>query len=163
MAQLPESKQMARAIRRHGIGLVGQHGQRMMKAQVLRTDPLAVELLTSDVQIEAEHLLLGSWVRYYDSRYGIATGDTVLLTRMDDGDWFVTDVVSQEQFDLGDAPDEAVVVDLDTGSGHIIRKIPYYDENGAEIGVLLLYDPPSVRAFVGHTTAAGAGASVVPS
>jgi hypothetical protein len=155
MAQIREARVLAQAIRRHGEGLVHYHGQRMVKALVQQTDPLVVELMHADVQIEEGHLLLGSWARWYDKRYGIKTDDTVVLVQLaQDDDWFVVDVVGNEDFDLGDSPDDSVTgLNYNTGSGHIVATVPYLDDNGVQVGVIALYDAATLRSFAG--TAAG--------
>lgn len=91
---IPEAKHLARAMRRHSEGAVRVHGQRIEKGLVAQIDPLVVSLIGHEVEIEADSLLLGVNVRIFDAQYGIAEGDTVLLSRLDDGDWFVIDVIS---------------------------------------------------------------------
>lgn len=113
MPPIPESKRLARAVRRHGIGLVGQYAQKVVKAQVVTASPLLVELLGNDVEIDAEHLLLGAWPRFFDRVWGIAPGDTVLLTRLNDGNWYVIDVLTQS--DLAPVPPPTALV---VATGH---------------------------------------------
>lgn len=96
MARTPEARQLSRAIRRKGIDLVGAHGQRIVKALVAQIDPLVIELMRNDIAIDDDHLILGSMMRWYDAKVGFAVGDMVLVTRLDDGDWLVHEVVTQD-------------------------------------------------------------------
>lgn len=156
MPQMPEARALSRAIRRHGIGLVGHYGQRIVKAQVVDASPLTVELLHSDIQITDDHLLLGTWVRYYDDRYGLGAGDTVLLTQTDDEDWFVIDVVADEDFNLGDHPEDLVTLTaFDSELGSVLAKIPYRDFDGAALGSLLAFDPARIKRVTEGTWTAG--------
>lgn len=162
MSRMAESKHLARAIREHTRNGVSKLGHKLVKATVTRINPLGVELMRSDIVIDEEHLLLSGWLRHFDSRWGIEVGDTLLMSQLDDGDWYVLDVVSQEEFDLGDRPDLMTVLPYNTGSGHVVAEIPYYDQGGILLGQLLIYDKATLRDFAGHTTAAGSGAPVVP-
>lgn len=151
MAQYRESRRVAQAVRRHGIGIVHAHGQRIERGLVVGVDPLEVQLLGADIRVEADHLLLGSWVRSYDRRYGISEGDTLIVSQLgQDDDFFVLDVIGDEDFDLGDDPDELDdTVNYNTGSGHIRVTVPYYDQDGTKLGVLVLYDEATLRDFAG--------------
>ena len=95
MPRNPESRDLARAIRRKGIDLVHAHAQRLVKAAVVQTGPLVVELMRNDITIDDDHLILGAMMRWYDQQVGFTVGDMVLLTCLDDGDWYVHDVVTQ--------------------------------------------------------------------
>lgn len=161
MVPVPESKDLARAIRRHALGMVGTYSQKIVKADVVNTSPLAVELTGSGVVVEEEHLLLGAWVRYFDRRWQINEGDTVLMVRLADGDWYVSDVVSQDDFELGDHPELMTSGGYNTGAGLVVAEIPYRSQDGTLLGTLLLYDGGTLRNFSGHTTSAGSGAGVV--
>jgi hypothetical protein len=89
-----ESKLLARAVRRHATGLVDAHGQKAVLAVVTQVNPLAVELVANDIVIEDAHLMLGAWTRFYDQQFGISVGDTVLVSRLANEQWFVFDVLT---------------------------------------------------------------------
>jgi hypothetical protein len=122
---------------------VHAHGSRFYKALVLTIAPadLTVELSANDVVIEADHLLLGAWPRWFDKVYGLKKGDTLIVTPLDDGDWFVFDVISQSDLDgmlVTDDPQyTSISVDWE-GGNHVAAKAPYHD---AETGALIGYVP----------------------
>lgn len=110
MTQIPEAKALARAVRRHSQGAVRAHGQRIVKGLVAQLDPMVVSLVDHEVEIESDHLLLGVNARFFDAQYGIEEDDTLLLSRLDDGDWFVLDVISEAEADEGGGGDGDLAV-----------------------------------------------------
>lgn len=151
MARLPETRQLTKALYRHTHGMIHQNVAKMQKALVVDDEPLTVELLNSDIRIDEDHLLLGSWSRYYDSRYTIDVGDALIVTPLNDsdGDWFVSDVLASDDFDLADHPEDGDYDPVQTLMGKVLGQIPYKDQDGSDIGTLLTYDPNTLNPLVG--------------
>lgn len=129
-----ETRHLARAVREHSRGAVSKLGQKIVKGAVVQESPLAVELFANDVIIHADFLILGAWPRYFDRIFGIKLNDTLLLTRLDDGDWYVIDVLSQSDLDGGFDTAGKVNVSFTSRNGHIGALVPFHDAQGNLIG-----------------------------
>jgi hypothetical protein len=133
MPQRPETREVARAVRDHVRRGVGVHGQKLVKGLVRNLSPLQVELTSNDLILEEDSLLLGAWPRYFDKLFGIVEGDTFVLVQMDDGDWYVLDVISQSNLD-GGYSNVSVVSSHTSRNGHIVRMVQFTDKQGNSLG-----------------------------
>lgn len=137
MTPIPEAKHLARAIRQHSKRSVDVNGQTIVKGIVRAVSPLVVEPVRGDILIEADHLLLGAWARFFDATWGIAVDDTVLMTRMADNDWYVMDVISDKDLDGGfDLASSATAT-----VGAAVGRVPYRDVHDAIVGYVLIHAP----------------------
>jgi len=149
MAQIPETRKLAQAMRRHAARQVAVSGAKFQKALVRKTNPspLVIELINHDVIIEHDHILLGAWPRWYDRQWGFKVGDTLLVTKLSDGDWYVFDVFSETDLDGGDDWPHTVTHSYtwpSPATAHIVATAPYLDQNGTQIGVIAIFDPASL-------------------
>lgn len=97
MADRKESvREVAKAVRSHAKRSAQSVVRHPQYARVLTTDPLEVELVESKHILEEEDLVLSQWVSRYDTDHTIDPGDTALVQPMRNGDWLVTDIVSEK-------------------------------------------------------------------
>jgi hypothetical protein len=148
MTRLRETKELARAIRDHAMRNAVEHSRNLQKAIVLTVGPLTVELAAHDILVDEESLLLGAWPRLFDRLWGIAVGDTVLLEELDDGDWYLLDVVSQSDLEGGLLEDAFTMTVLSatwTG-GTVIGTVPWRNPvTGAIVGVVPVFQSGSIH------------------
>lgn len=64
----------------------------VLRAEVVKLNPLTVELMSSDQRLDDDDMDLSAWVEFYDEEFGIELGDTVLLQR-ESGEYVCFDVV----------------------------------------------------------------------
>lgn len=130
-------------------------GQSRFYAQVRRINPLQIELLDKRVTVSEENLVVTQWVRRYEYEHGLGIGDTVVVDRMPNGDFLVSDVVSTNEVQAGLGEATAVTTSADpifsgvapAGGGamtvtpdrHIVKKVAYRDEAGIVIGYVPIY------------------------
>lgn len=92
----PHVRAAARAIRRHVHDNQNRHSRHPRYAEVVATSPLTARLNDTGLTLSDEALMLSQWARKYDYDHTIDVGDTLLITEMSDGDWLVSDVVSDK-------------------------------------------------------------------
>lgn len=147
-------RRLARAIGGHAERSVSQNEHRFY-ARVMRVSPLGIELLGRRVTLAEENIVITQWVRRYEYEHGLGIGDTVVVDRMPNGDFLVSDVVSKDDIQGGVAEADAVVHSADpvwsgnapVGGGamtvapnfHIVKKVAYRDEDGVVVGYIPIY------------------------
>ena len=89
-------RQAGRAIRGRIENDVDRQQRVTRYAEVVRLNPLTAKVHDSDLRLDVnDDLVLGQWLRQYIEEYGISVGDTLLVSRMRNGDWIVNDLISQ--------------------------------------------------------------------
>jgi hypothetical protein len=126
---------LAGAIKSHADKKASEGATRFY-ARVLKVSPLQVELLGRRATISEENLVVTQWVRHYEYQFGLGIGDTVVVDRMPNDDFLVSDVVSTNAMEATLDPASATVVSLTSRNGHIIRSIPLKDATGAIVAVV---------------------------
>lgn len=96
---MQEARQLARAMRDHTMRAHDALSPKVRKSVVRQTNPLIVELVDAPITLTDDQLALGSWLRFFDERYGLTVGDTVFLVPLTDGSWLAIDAVSDADFD----------------------------------------------------------------
>jgi hypothetical protein len=125
-------------------------------AVVRQVSPLQVELSHSRLILTEDDLVITQWVRRYGYDYGLAVGDTVLVSHMPNDDFVVHDVIATAKAEQGiDNAVDQIVASSDpvwagvapAGGGamtvtpdrHIVKKMPVRDVSGAVIGWTPVY------------------------
>lgn len=96
MSSRKAAGRLARSVRSHSKRSVNynQSNRAPHYGVVLSTDPWEVEMHDGELLLEADDLVVTQWVEKYHVLYGVDVGDTVVITEMRDGDWMLSDVIS---------------------------------------------------------------------
>lgn len=120
---------LSEAIKAHTEKRTKQEQMRFYGRVIVRS-PLQIELLGQRVVLTEANLVVTQWVRRYEYEHGLAIGDTVVVDRMPNDDFLVSDVVSTNNAERSLDVAAATTVSLTSRNGHIIRSIPVKDEAG---------------------------------
>lgn len=131
-----EAQMLARAIRDHALHLHGALTPRVRRGIVRKLSPLSVELVDADVLIDADEMILGTWLRNYDRQYGIAAGDTLFLYPIENGDWLAFEAATNNDLDplpeyVDYVPEwTAISTPPDYGNSSVVAR---YAQNGPNV------------------------------
>lgn len=121
---------------------------------VLGLDPFTVELAEHRIQLTDDDLVLTQSARRYSLDHGIKVGDVVVVTQMGNGDWVLSEIVSDKTTFAG--PDMTTVppdgrefdtyvfhagtsdASLTGGTTTIIALVPFRDSGGVIVGYIPL-------------------------
>lgn len=89
-------KRLAKAVRRHSRTVAQREDRHPRYAEILSLTPIKAQINEANLDpIEEDNdLVIGQWVRYYDRKYGLAVGDTLVLHLMSDHDFLAVEVIS---------------------------------------------------------------------
>ena len=80
---------------RHGARRHHEHvGPRMYRATIISLDPLGVDLLGVDLNLDDQDIEMSTTVETYDQAIGLQLGDVLMLNEVQDGDFVAIAVVS---------------------------------------------------------------------
>jgi hypothetical protein len=94
---MSEEAELARAMRRHTHRQIDGKVRQTEYAVVVDVEPVAAERTRGHEVLDEDDLVYGQNARAYDTYDGIAVGDTLVLNLMPNGDWFVHDVLSENE------------------------------------------------------------------
>jgi hypothetical protein len=158
---MKEIRRAATALKAQQKKGIKYHTKEPQFAVVRRVEPeLSVEVTGSRLVLDEDDLHLSQDVRRYENDYGLKVGDTVMVTPIGEGDYAVTDVVSEKK-DFEGSDTNAVMgsgfigggsdsVTIPSGGGSdtvtiqgtpIVGTVPFYDKDGKVIGRIPLLAP----------------------
>ena len=88
---------VARAIRRGAQRHSERKGRSVSRAVITALDPLELDLLGSDMALDADDVDFSQEVERYDASEGLNVGDTLSLIEVEEGDWIAVGVVSDTE------------------------------------------------------------------
>lgn len=71
-----------------------RHGPRVYRGTITSLSPLGVDLLNTDLSLDADDIEYSTTVTDYDTATGLVKGDVLALIEVDDGDFVAVAVVS---------------------------------------------------------------------
>jgi hypothetical protein len=88
---------LARAIRHGAQRHSERKGHPVSRAVITSLDPLALDLLGSDMTLGDDDVDFSQEVERYDASEGLNVGDTLTLMEVQEGDWIAVGVVSDTE------------------------------------------------------------------
>lgn len=146
-------KRLAKAIADHATEQAESEGRRREYAVVHSVDPLQVELHGSGLVLDEDDLVVTQGFRRLTYDSGLDVGDTVVVDRMPNDDFLVSDVVGTGKAELGLDLDTIVHSSDPTFTGpnpgvggvtvtmnhHILKKVTLRADDGTVIGYVPIY------------------------